>query len=152
MSTILTYGTFDLFHIGHLNLLKRLKGIGTTLGVGVSTDEFNAAKGKKSIIPFNSRIEIIRSIRCVDFAFPEESWDQKSRDIKKYSASIFAIGDDWAGKFDHLKDICEVIYLPRTEGISSTEIRQTLASLDGSKLADIHKAIDLLSKIASELR
>jgi glycerol-3-phosphate cytidylyltransferase len=123
MKTVITYGTFDMFHIGHLRLLQRLKKMADRVIVAVSTDEFNSLKGKKSRIPFSDRLEIISSIKCVDLAIPEESWEQKRSDIEKYSADIFAIGDDWAGKFNHLEDLCEVRYLPRTEGISSTDLR-----------------------------
>jgi len=122
--TVITYGTFDMFHIGHLNLLKRLKEIGDRLIVAVSTDEFNSLKGKKSRIPFSDRVEILKAIRCIDEVIPEENWEQKRDDIIRYRADIFAIGDDWTGKFDDLKDICEVVYLPRTEGISSTDLRK----------------------------
>ncbi|MBD9514026.1 adenylyltransferase/cytidyltransferase family protein [Pseudomonas sp. PDM22] len=124
--TILTYGTFDLFHIGHLNILRNLKALGDILIVGVSTDEFNLQKGKKTAIPFHERIEIIKSIKYVDIAIPESTWDQKKSDIFEYSVSTFAIGDDWAGKFDHLKEYCQVIYLPRTEGISTTQLKNKL--------------------------
>ena len=121
---ILTYGTFDLFHVGHLRLLQRLKSLGDELIVGVSTDEFNALKGKKTIIPFDQRAEIINGIKCVDKVIPESTWAQKRSDIKELNASIFAMGHDWEGKFDELKDICQVVYLPRTNGISSTELKE----------------------------
>lgn len=123
---IITYGTFDLFHIGHLKLLERLKRLGDSLYVGVSTDSFNHKKDKKSWIPFEDRLEIVGSIYCVDYCFPEEDWDQKISDIKKYNVSVFAMGDDWKGKFDYLSDYCEVIYLPRTQGVSSTEIKKKI--------------------------
>lgn len=123
MKTVITYGTFDMFHIGHLRLLQRLKKMADRVIVAVSTDEFNSLKGKRSRIPYSDRVEIISSIKCVDLAIPEENWEQKSLDIEKYGVDIFAIGDDWSGKFDHLKSQCEVIYLPRTEGISSTDLR-----------------------------
>src|SRR5438046_1752449 len=97
--TVITYGTFDLFHIGHLNLLNRLKALGTYLVVGVSTDEFNAGKGKSSVIPFRDRAEIVRNIKVVDEVFPEHSWSQKRADITHYSAAVFGMGSDWAGKF-----------------------------------------------------
>lgn len=125
---VLTYGTFDLFHVGHLRLLKRLKSLGDYLYVGVSTDEFNAIKNKKSSIPFEERIEILRSIDCVDFCFPEENWDQKIPDIEKYKANVFAMGDDWYGKFDYLSDYCKVVYIPRTAGVSSTYIKTLIIS------------------------
>lgn len=123
---VITYGTFDLFHIGHLRLLKRLKNLGDKLYVGVSTDEFNALKNKKSFISFEDRYEIVKALECVDYVFPENNWEQKVEDIKKYNAKIFAMGDDWAGHFDFLKEFCDVIYLPRTEGISSSFIKENL--------------------------
>jgi len=124
--TIITYGTFDLFHIGHLRLLQRLKKLGTKLIVAVSTDEFNNLKGKKTLIPFEERIEIIKNIKGVDIVIPEKSWEQKASDIKKYDVDIFAIGDDWYGKFNDLEEICEVLYLERTLGISSSQLKQNI--------------------------
>lgn len=123
---VITYGTFDLFHVGHLRLLKRLRALGDELYVGISTDEFNAIKGKTSVIAFEDRVEIVQGLRCVDMVFGEENWDQKPLDIAKYGAAIFGMGDDWAGKFDDLKALCDVIYLPRTEGISTTQIKAGL--------------------------
>ena len=123
---VLTYGTFDMFHIGHLNLLNRLKNLGSKLIVAVSTDEFNSIKGKKTLIPFEQRALIVQNIKCVDMVISEENWEQKIDDIKKYNVDIFAIGDDWQGKFDFLKDYCEVIYLPRTQNISTTELKKEL--------------------------
>jgi len=131
--TIITYGTFDLFHIGHLKLLQRLKLLGDKLIVAVSTDEFNAIKNKKTIIPFEQRIEIVNNIKCVDLVIPESDWEQKVKDIKQYNVDIFAIGKDWTGKFDYLKQYCEVIYLDRTEGISSTQLKKTLNTFSLSK-------------------
>ncbi|WP_066355826.1 glycerol-3-phosphate cytidylyltransferase [Aliarcobacter skirrowii] len=123
---VLTYGTFDMFHIGHLNLLNRLKSLGDKLIVAVSTDEFNSIKGKKTLIPFEQRALIVQNIKCVDIVISEKNWEQKIDDIKKYNVDIFAIGDDWQGKFDFLKDYCEVIYLPRTQNISTTELKKEL--------------------------
>ncbi len=123
---VLTYGTFDMFHIGHLNLLNRLKSLGDKLIVAVSTDEFNSIKGKKTLIPFEQRALIVQNIKCVDMVISEENWEQKIYDIKKYNVDIFAIGDDWQGKFDFLKNHCEVIYLPRTKNISTTELKKEL--------------------------
>lgn len=123
---VLTYGTFDMFHIGHLNLLNRLKSLGDKLIVAVSTDEFNSIKGKKTLIPFEQRALIVQNIKCVDMVISEKNWEQKIDDIKKYNVDIFAIGDDWQGKFDFLKDYCEVIYLPRTQNISTTELKKEL--------------------------
>lgn len=123
---VLTYGTFDMFHIGHLNLLNRLKSLGDKLIVAVSTDEFNSIKGKKTLIPFEQRALIVQNIKCVDMVISEENWEQKIYDIKKYNVDIFAMGNDWQGKFDFLKDYCEVIYLPRTQNISTTELKKEL--------------------------
>ena len=123
---VLTYGTFDMFHIGHLNLLNRLKSLGDKLIVAVSTDEFNSIKGKKTLIPFEQRALIVKNLKCVDMVIAEENWEQKIDDIKKYNVDIFAMGDDWKGKFDFLKDYCEVIYLPRTQNISTTELKKEL--------------------------
>lgn len=148
--TIITYGTFDLFHIGHLNLLKRLKELGDKLIVAVSTDEFNSLKGKKSIIPFNQRIDIIQSIKHVDLAIPETNWDQKIHDIKQYKVDIFAIGDDWQGKFDFLYDYCEVVYLPRTSDISSTEIKNTLKAFSSVSKDDLIKAFNVLEQLRKD--
>lgn len=144
---IITYGTFDLFHAGHLNLLKRLKELGDYLIVAVSTDDFNSGKGKKTIVPFKDRIEIVRNIKCVDLAIPEESWDQKAKDCEIYGVSIFGMGDDWQGKFDDLKGLCEVIYLPRTAGVSSTEMKRFLQVLDRSHVQDLKHALDIISSI-----
>jgi glycerol-3-phosphate cytidylyltransferase len=126
LKVVLTYGTFDLFHIGHLNLLRRARSFGDRLVVGVSTDKFNLGKGKTTAIKFENRLEIIRSIRFVDEAFPEMSWDQKCADIRKYHVETFVMGDDWAGKFDFLESQCRVIYLPRTTGISSSSLKADL--------------------------
>lgn len=127
MKTVITYGTFDILHYGHVNLLRRARELGDKLVVGLSTDEFNAIKGKKTYYPYSERKLMLESIRYVDDVFPEESWEQKIEDIKKYSADIFVMGDDWKGKFDFLKDYgINVVYLPRTEGISTTQIKEYL--------------------------
>lgn len=126
MKKVITYGTFDLFHVGHLNLLKRAKSYGDYLIVAVSSDEFNLGKGKKCFVNDQDRMEIVKSIRYVDEVIPETSWEQKIEDVKKYDVDVFVIGEDWAGKFDFLKEYCEVIYLPRTDGISTTQIKEEL--------------------------
>jgi glycerol-3-phosphate cytidylyltransferase len=144
--TVITYGTFDLFHIGHLKLLQRLKSLGDKLIVAVSTDEFNQLKGKKTIIPFEQRAEIISNIKCVDMVIPENNWEQKVEDIKKYNVDIFSIGNDWEGKFDFLKEYCEVVYLERTDGISSTQLKRTLKSFSAFK-EEIIKAFDILEQL-----
>jgi len=147
---ILTYGTFDMFHIGHLKLLKRLKLLGDKLIVAVSTDEFNAIKGKKTIIPYAQRAEIVESIRYVDMVIPENDWQQKITDIKKYKIDTFAMGHDWEGKFDELKEYCEVIYLPRTEGISTTALKQQLNKISEINIEDINRAFEILQRLKSD--
>ncbi|SEK42844.1 Glycerol-3-phosphate cytidylyltransferase [Roseovarius nanhaiticus] len=121
--TVLTYGTFDLFHAGHVRLLSRLADLGSRLIVGCSTDEFNAKKGKRCIMPFEARAEILRACRFVDLVIPETCWDQKRRDVVAHRAAVFAMGSDWTGKFDDLSDLRRVVYLPRTRNISTTEIK-----------------------------
>jgi glycerol-3-phosphate cytidylyltransferase len=125
---VITYGTFDMFHIGHLELLKRVKELGDELIVAVSTDEFNDIKGKKTIIPYSHRSEIVKAIKYVNRVIPEKSWEQKIEDIKEYNIDLFVIGDDWEGEFDFLKEYCDVIYLPRTKNISSTQLKNSLNS------------------------
>jgi len=151
MSTVITYGTFDLFHIGHLKLLQRLRALGDRLVVGVSTDEFNALKGKKTVVSYEHRVEIVRSVRYVDAAFPEQTWEQKRADIAREGATIFAMGDDWVGKFDDLADVCEVVYLPRTQDVSTTEIRQLVAALHADKLAELKAAANHLQQVIAKL-
>lgn len=127
MKTVITYGTFDLFHVGHLNLLRRAKELGDYLIVAVSSDRFNwEEKQKKCEIPDKDRMAIVEAIKYVDKVIPEDSWEQKIEDVKKYNVDVFVMGDDWKGKFDFLKDYCEVVYLPRTEGISSTQLKEDL--------------------------
>ncbi|MBN2103489.1 glycerol-3-phosphate cytidylyltransferase [bacterium] len=123
MKRIITYGTYDLFHYGHLRLLERAKNMGDYLIVAVSTDTFNAVKGKKCAYPYQQRAEIVKAIRYVDEVIPEECWEQKRDDIIRLKVDALVMGDDWEGKFDDLKDICEVIYLPRTSDISTTSIK-----------------------------
>lgn len=146
-TTVLTYGTFDLFHIGHLRLLQRLRKLGARLIVGVSTDDFNREKGKRTVIPFEDRIAIVSALECVDLAIPESSWEQKQLDIAKYQVDIFGMGDDWAGKFDHLVGPCEVVYLPRTNDVSSTDLKQILRVLDASHVGELKQALDLIASI-----
>ncbi len=130
MKRVITYGTFDLFHIGHLNLLKRARALGDYLIVAVSSDEFNLQKGKVCKIKDTDRMQIVEAIKYVDQVIPETSWDQKIEDVKKYDVDVFVMGDDWKGKFDFLKDYCEVVYLPRTEGISSTQLKEELRNAE----------------------
>ena len=127
---VITYGTFDLFHIGHLRLLERAKdlaGEGGKLIVAVSSDKFNwEQKQKKSVVKDRDRMAIVRALRCVDEVIPEESWEQKERDVREHGVDVFVMGDDWKGKFDFLKPLCKVVYLPRTQGVSSTELKQQI--------------------------
>ncbi|TCP78305.1 glycerol-3-phosphate cytidylyltransferase [Pseudomonas putida] len=124
--TVITYGTFDLFHIGHVHLLKNAKALGSKLIVAVSHDSFNEQKGKSAFSSYDDRSIIVSSCKYVDMVIPELNWEQKRQDIIKYNVDIFTIGDDWRGEFDFLKDLCEVVYLPRTPGISSSQIKQHL--------------------------
>jgi len=148
---IITYGTFDLFHIGHLKLLQRLSDLGDELIVAVSTDEFNLGKGKKTIIPYEQRAEIVSNIKCVTKVIPETSWEQKIEDAKKYNIDIFAMGNDWEGKFDFLKEYCEVIYLNRTEDISTTKLKESLKTFSISK-SEILKAFDIIELLRNDLK
>jgi glycerol-3-phosphate cytidylyltransferase len=151
MSIVLTYGTFDLFHIGHVNLLRRLRELGSRLIVGCSTDEFNTIKGKSVITPYEHRRQILLSCRYVDGVFPESSWDQKRSDIIREKADIFAMGDDWAGKFDELSDLTKVIYLPRTKDVSTTEIKQLVNAAFSEKKAEFRLYLNQLAKLAEEM-
>lgn len=122
--TIITYGTFDTFHHGHLELLRRAKELGSYLIVGLSTDEFNEMKGKKSHFDYEKRKEWLEAIKYVDEVIPEHNWEQKQLDIDKYDVDMFIMGSDWEGRFDFLDTT--VVYLDRTEGVSSTEIKKLL--------------------------
>lgn len=122
MTTVITYGTFDTFHYGHLEILKKSKELGDYLIVAVSTDEFNAIKGKSSRFSYEKRVEWIESIKYVDLIISENNWHQKENDIVKYNVDILTMGSDWQGKFNYLN--CEVIYFTRTPEISSTVIKR----------------------------
>lgn len=129
MKRVITYGTFDLLHYGHVNLLRRAKEYGDYLIVAISTDEFNwNEKQKKCYFSYEQRKQLVESIRYVDLVIPEESWEQKLEDVKLYKVDTFVMGDDWKGKFDFLKEYCEVVYLPRTPEISTTQIKNDLQS------------------------
>lgn len=124
---VITYGTYDILHPGHINLLKRAKALGDELIVMVSTDEFNQKEKKKdNYYKFEERKFVLEALKYVDAVYPEESWEQKEDDIEKYDIDIFVMGDNWEGEFDYLSDRCEVKYLPRTEGISTTGIKRAL--------------------------
>ncbi|MFD2210024.1 glycerol-3-phosphate cytidylyltransferase [Virgibacillus halophilus] len=126
MRKVITYGTYDLLHTGHINLLRRAKEFGDYLIVAISSDEFNALKGKKAYYTFEQRKAILEAVRYVDEVIPEDNWEQKISDVQDHDVDVFVMGDDWEGKFDFLKDYCEVIYLPRTVGISTTKIKKDL--------------------------
>ena len=128
MKKVITYGTFDLLHYGHINLLRRAKSLGDYLIVGLSTDEFNnKEKNKECYFDFENRKLLLDAVRYVDLVVPEENWEQKISDIQKYNIDVFVIGDDWKGKFDYLKDLgVEVVYLSRTEEISTSKIKNGL--------------------------
>ncbi|PTE31351.1 glycerol-3-phosphate cytidylyltransferase [Mammaliicoccus fleurettii] len=126
MRRVITYGTYDLLHYGHIELLRRAKQYGDYLIVALSTDEFNKLKNKKSYYNYEQRKMMLESIRYVDLVIPENNWEQKTDDVKNYNVDTFLMGHDWEGEFDFLKDDCEVIYLKRTEGISTTQIKKEL--------------------------
>ena len=128
MKKVITYGTFDLLHYGHINLLRRAKSLGDYLVVGLSTDEFNNKEiNKECYFDYENRKSLLDAVRYVDLVIPEENWEQKISDIQKYNIDVFVIGDDWKGKFDYLKDIgVEVVYLPRTKEISTSKIKDDL--------------------------
>ncbi|MBE6045166.1 MAG: glycerol-3-phosphate cytidylyltransferase [Clostridiales bacterium] len=128
MRRVLTYGTYDLLHYGHIRLLKRAKALGDYLIVAISTDEFNAGKGKKAYHNYETRKEMLEAIRYVDLVIPEETWEQKIDDVKNYHVDVVVMGSDWEGseRFEILRDYCEVVYLDRTEGVSTTKIKEEL--------------------------
>ena len=146
MKRILTYGTFDLLHYGHIRLLQRAKALGDYLIVAVSTDEFNATKGKKAYHNYETRKKMLEAIRYVDLVIPEDNWEQKISDVQRYDVDIVVMGSDWAGsdKFDYLQDYCEVVYLDRTEGISSTKIKRDLG------LQDAKNGINQIPEVGSK--
>ena len=127
MKRVITYGTFDLLHYGHINLLKRAKALGDYLIVVLSTDEFNKnSKNKVCYFSYEIRKQLLEAIRYVDLVIPEENWEQKVSDVKEFRIDTFVMGDDWKGKFDYLKDYCDVVYLERTPEISTTQIKEQL--------------------------
>lgn len=135
MKRVITYGTFDLLHYGHINLLKRAKSLGDYLIVVLSTDEFNwHMKQKKCYFDYDTRKILLEAIRYVDLVIPEESWEQKVKDIKQYHVDTFVMGNDWEGKFDFLKKYCEVVYLPRTPEISTSQIKSDICKMNGINL------------------
>ena len=126
MKTVLTYGTFDLTHVGHINILRRSRALGDKLIVALSTDEFNLGKDKRSVFSYSERKTILEAIRYVDKVIPESSWDQKKQDIIDNKVDIFVMGDDSKGRFDELSELCKVVYLPRTADISTTYLKNKL--------------------------
>ena len=130
MKRVITYGTYDLLHYGHIELLRRAREMGDYLIVALSTDEFNQIKNKKSYYDYEQRKMMLESIRYVDLVIPENDWGQKETDVDRFDVDVFVMGHDWEGEFDFLKDKCEVIYLNRTEGISTTKIKQELYGKD----------------------
>ena len=130
MKRVITYGTFDLLHYGHINLLRRARALGDYLIVALSTDQFNHdSKNKVCYFTYEERKQLLESIRYVDLVIPEENWEQKVRDVREYHVDTFVMGDDWAGKFDFMKEYCEVVYLPRTPEISTTKMKQDMQEL-----------------------
>lgn len=148
--TAITYGTFDMFHVGHLRLLERMRERCDKVIVGVSTDEFNALKGKKALIPYEERRDIVSALRCVDLVIPEHDWAQKSVDIRQYNVDLFVMGSDWAGHFDELKSLCDVVYLERTQGVSSTELRTSLKRVL-EKEQDLAEIFEILRYLRNEI-
>lgn len=126
MKKVITYGTYDLLHVGHINLLRRARELGDYLIVVLSSDEFNAIKHKTAYHSYEDRKIILEAVKYVDEVIPEYNWEQKVSDVVDNQVDIFVMGDDWKGEFDFLKDYCEVVYLPRTEGISTTKIKTDL--------------------------
>ncbi|MDD2409541.1 MAG: glycerol-3-phosphate cytidylyltransferase [Bacilli bacterium] len=128
MKKVLTYGTFDILHYGHIRLLKRAKDLGDFLIVAISTDQFNELKGKKSYYSYENRKEMLEAIKYVDLVIPENNWEQKISDVKDYNVDIVVMGSDWADsdRFEYLREYCDVVYLDRTEGISTTEIKKSI--------------------------
>lgn len=123
---VITYGSFDLLHYGHINLLRRAKHMADYLVVGLSTESFNQLKGKQCYFTYQEREQLLEAVRYVDLVIPETCWEQKIQDVKYYHIDIFVIGDDWRGEFDFLKDYCRVVYLPRTAEVSTTKMKNDL--------------------------
>ncbi len=127
MRRVITYGTFDTLHHGHIRLLRRARALGDYLIVGLSTDEFNAKKDKKALFSYEDRKYDLEALRYVDLVIPENNWEQKTEDVRLFQVDVFTMGDDWAGKFDFLKSQCEVNYFERTPSISSSQIRKAMS-------------------------
>ena len=134
MKKVITYGTYDLLHRGHIMLLKRARAMGDYLVVGLSSDAFNAGKNKKAFYSYEERKLVLEAVRYVDEVIPEHRWEQKENDIREHGIEVFVMGDDWHGKFDHVKHLCQVVYLPRTEGVSTTQIKAQLRVTENSNV------------------
>ena len=131
MKSIITYGTYDLLHYGHIALLKRARALGDFLVVALSSDEFNAGKGKQAYFSYDERRAMLESVRYVDLVVPELTWEQKVGDISRYGIDVFVMGDDWSGEFDdQLKGLCEIVYLPRTPEVSTMRIKNYIGSVE----------------------
>lgn len=154
MSRVITYGTFDLLHVGHVRLLKRAKELGDHLTVAVSSDLFNNRKNKKSFFSFEDRCEMVSALGCVDAVIPENDWEQKKDDIERLRIDTFVMGSDWEGKFDELGELCRVVYLPRTDGISSTHIRDALKGPQDGRIdvQALENTVEALRQLLSSLR
>lgn len=148
----MTYGTFDMFHIGHVRLLNRLAGMGERLIVGVSTDEFNLKKRKRSIFRYEYRKEIVESMKAVDLVIPERTWAQKVEDIREHNVDLLAMGEDWEGEFDHLGQYCDVRYLDRTRNVSTTNIRAAIDKLSSIGGEDLISAVEILEFLNRDFR
>lgn len=141
MKKVITYWTFDILHVGHINILRRARELWDHLTVAISSDEFNTIKNKKSFYSFEERKLMLEAIKYVDEVIPENDWEQKTRDVRERNIDIFVMGDDWEGKFNFLKEFCEVIYLPRTPDISTTKLKSDLKWLTEESIAKIEDAI-----------
>lgn len=144
---VLTYGTFDIIHSGHINLLASLHDFADYVVVGVSTDAFNELKGKRALMSYGDRKRVLEAIRFVDLVIPEETWEQKIDDVKRYKIDTFAIGDDWAGEFDFLSRYCDVRYLPRTRGVSSSSLKRLSSDLSLEHIRALSDAVSTMSAI-----
>lgn len=156
MKRVITYGTFDTFHYGHLETLAKAKSYGDELYVCLSTDEFNLTKGKTSAFDYDKRRQWLKCLNIVDVIIPEDNWQQKIEDIRKYNIDVLVMGDDWAGKFDFLDVFCEVVYIPRTKGISSSMIKKAinwrLQSFHSDALVDEKYTEDIIKRLTMTQR
>lgn len=149
--TVLTYGTFDMFHVGHVRLIQRLAELGDRVIVGISTDEFNLKKGKRAIFSYPYRAEIVSALKGVDHVIPEEKWEQKVEDIRRHDVDLLVMGEDWAGHFDSLQSHCEVRYLPRTRNVSTTSIKTAIKRLSAVGDESLISAVELLEFLNRDL-